>query len=98
MLYLVSAGTGLRASELASMTPANFHLGERPTWTVEAAYTKNRAAAVRPLHPDLIGPLSEWLRGKDSRARLWPGKWAEHKQAGAMMKRGLKAAGVTYRD
>ncbi|APW60525.1 Tyrosine recombinase XerD [Paludisphaera borealis] len=98
MLYLVSAGTGLRASELASMTPANFHLGEESSWTVEAAYTKNRETAVRPLHPDLVGPLREWFHGKDSRTRLWPGKWAEHKQAGAMMKRDLTAASITYRN
>lgn len=98
MLYLVSACTGLRASELASMTPASFDIGPNPTWSVEAAYSKNRERAVRPLHPDLVAPLKAWLEGKPRNGRLWPGKWAAQMQAGVMMKRDLEAAGIPYRD
>ncbi|RUL81297.1 tyrosine-type recombinase/integrase, partial [Tautonia sociabilis] len=98
MLYLVSACSGLQASELASMSPSSFDLGPNPTWSVEAAYSKNRERAVRPLHPDLVAPLKAWLEGKPRDGRLWPGKWAEQMQAGVMMKRDLEEAGIPYRD
>jgi site-specific recombinase XerD len=40
MLYAVAAYTGLRASELASVTPASFDIdGEPPTVTVQAGYS-----------------------------------------------------------
>src|SRR5262249_30605102 len=43
VLYLVSVYTGLRASELASLTPESFALDDdTPTLTVEAAYSKHR--------------------------------------------------------
>ena len=62
MLYLTAAYTGLRASELASLTPASFHLGaDPPTVTVEAAYSKHRKRDELPLHPELVSRLREWL-------------------------------------
>lgn len=98
MLYLTSAYTGLRASELASMTPANFNLDSPPTWTVEAAYSKNRERSVLPLHPRLVEELRPWFAEKAPDAPLWPGRWAVNKEAGVMMKRDLESAGIAYRD
>src|SRR4051794_33867557 len=69
-----------------------------PSVAVEAAYSKHRRRDVLPLHPGLVGPLTGWMAGKVSKDRLWPGKWAEHKQAGVMLKRDLAAAGIAYRD
>ena len=46
VLYRVAVETGLRASELRSLTPASFDLdADEPTVTVRAAYTKSREEA-----------------------------------------------------
>jgi integrase len=80
MLYLVAAYTGLRASELASLTPASFDMDAGvPSVAVEAAYSKHRRRDVLPLLAGLVGPLKEWMADKASKERLWPSKWAEHK-------------------
>jgi integrase len=66
MLYLTAGYTGLRASELASLTPASFDFGaDPPIVTIEAAYSKHRRKDVLPLHPDLALRLREWLTERD---------------------------------
>ena len=66
MLYRVAAMTGLRASELASLTPASFDLAaDVPTVTLEAAYSKHRREDVQPLHPDLAARLRQWLSERE---------------------------------
>src|ERR1700722_8814130 len=73
-LYLVSAMTGLRASELASLTPESFALdADTPVVAVEAAYSKHRRRDEVPLHPDLIRELRPWLAEKPLNVPLWPG-------------------------
>jgi len=62
MLYRLAAMTGLRASELASLTSASFELAAHvPTVTLEASYSKHRREDVLPLHPDLVARLHQWL-------------------------------------
>jgi integrase len=74
ILYTVAAYTGLRASELASLTPASFDLqSEQPAVRVQAAYTKNRQEAVLPLRPDLCASLRPYLSGRPADASVWPG-------------------------
>jgi integrase len=93
MLYLVAGMTGLRASELASLTPASFALDTGPpTVTVAAAYSKRRRRDDVPLHAGLVDELRAWLGGKPAGAALWPGKWAEQFSAAAMIRRDLDAA------
>src|ERR1019366_8890115 len=54
MIYMLAMSSGLRASELASVTPSSFALeGVGPTVTVRAAYTKNRIEAEQPLPADV---------------------------------------------
>src|SRR5262249_10348324 len=66
MLYRVAVMTGLRASELASLTPESFALTvETPTVTVQAGYSKHRREDVLPLHPDLVHRLRPWLAAKE---------------------------------
>ncbi len=70
MLYRVATMTGLRASELASLTLASFDLtADPPTVTLAAGYSKHRREDVLPLHSDLVARLSQWLsereRGSD---------------------------------
>lgn len=99
MLYTVATYTGLRASELASLTRHSFRLDdETPTVTVQAAYSKHRRQDVLPLHPSLVTMLRPWLAVKPEWGRVWPGKWAEYKFAGKMMQVDLEAAGVEYID
>jgi len=62
ILYSVGLMTGLRASELKSLTPESFDLAsEPPTLTVEACYSKHRRKDLLPLHPDLVPRLRTWL-------------------------------------
>src|SRR5262249_32797597 len=50
MLYRVALGTGFRAGELRSLTPASFDLdAEPPTVTVAAAYSKRRRTDAQPI-------------------------------------------------
>ena len=99
MLYTVAAYTGLRASELASLTCDSFRLDDdTPTVMVKAAYSKHRRQDTLPLHPSLVAILRPWLHGKTSTENAWPGKWAEARHAGQMMKADLESAGIPYVD
>jgi len=62
MLYRLAVETGLRSSELASLTRSSFHLdGEVPTVTVQAAYSKRRRDDVLPLRSNTANDLREFL-------------------------------------
>ena len=62
MLYLTALFTGLRASELASLTEGSFDLtADPPTVTVEACYSKHRREDVLPLHLALATQFADWL-------------------------------------
>ena len=96
-LYLTAAMTGLRASELASLTPDSFSLaGNQPTVTVRAAYAKNRRSDSLPLHPSLVPVLAEWQAAKPPRLPVWPGKWAEQRTADKTLARDLAAARAAW--
>lgn len=99
VLYAVAAYTGLRASELASLTVESFSLdGEPPTVIVQAAYSKHRRQDVLPLHQSLVEMLRSWLAAKPAGRRVWPGSWAESKGAGKMLQKDLLVAGIPYVD
>ncbi len=97
VLYCVAARTGLRASELASLTPDSLDLdASPPTVTVQAAYSKHRREDVLPLRADTAELLRAWCRDVEPGSPLWPGSWPE---AGAeMIRQDLEAAGIPYRD
>ncbi len=96
-LYLTAMCTGLRAGELASLSPGSFDLAaEPPTVTVPAAYSKNRRTSVQPLPPDVAEALGAYLAGRPAGAKMWPGPWWE--TAAEMFRRDLTAAGVEFRD
>lgn len=60
--YRVALGTGFRANELRSLTPASFDLdASPPTVTVEAGYSKNREVAVQTIAPWLAAVVRAWL-------------------------------------
>ena len=99
MLYLIACYTGLRASELASLTRDCFDLtSPMPTVSVTAGYSKRRREDVLPFHPSLLADVGSWLATKTPGATIWPGKWASDKGAGKMLRVDLKAAGIPYFD
>ncbi len=64
MLYGLAVTTGLRASEIGSLTPRCFDLdADPPTVTVEAAYSKHRRDDVLPLRADVVGALRTRFAG-----------------------------------
>jgi integrase len=98
LLYSMALYTGLRASELASLTTDSLLLdGETPAVVVAAAYSKHRREDRVPLHPDIVAQLREWVASKARDSRLWPGRWAKGKEAGVMLKADLERAGVPYK-
>jgi integrase len=97
MLYAVAGYTGLRASELASLTPESFDLNINPaTVVVQAAYSKHRRQDVLPLHASLVALLRPWLHAKPEGQSVWPGNWAKGKEAGAMLKVDLERARTAW--
>src|SRR5262245_3658144 len=95
MLYLLAAYSGFRCSELASLTPESFDLvGDSPSVTVKAAYSKRRREDTQPLPRDVATVVTEWLRGNPANQRLWPGGWGNH--AAKMVKADLAAARAAW--
>ena len=69
VLYGTALGTGLRASELSSLTADNFDLdSDLPTVRVVANYAKNRREDIIPIPRDLADLLRGWIDEKNSRA------------------------------
>ncbi|PTX92334.1 site-specific integrase [Opitutus sp. ER46] len=57
-LYMAAAFTGLRIGELQKVVWADIHFDhERPYIAVRASTTKNRKAAILPMHPALVEKL-----------------------------------------
>jgi integrase len=95
VIYLTAMGTGLRAGELASLTPDGFDLGATvPVVTVRAGYTKNKNTATLPLSPELLAVLRDYLTGRPAGEPLWPGTW--HEKGADMLKVDLAAAALPY--
>ena len=97
LLYKLAYATGLRRSELASLTPASFKLTRRkPKVVVAAVSAKNRQETTIRLHEDLVELLRTWLQEQPLGAdeRLFP--HLAGKKTGKMMQRDLKDAGVPY--
>lgn len=99
MLYRVAAYTGLRAGELASLTPAAFDLAHTPpVVTVPAKHSKGRRVEPVPLPAHLAAKLRAWLKGRPKTAPVWPGDWAKHRRQVDWLATDLKNAGVAARD
>ena len=98
IMYALAAGTGLRASEIASLTPESFDLnGDPPTVTVKAAYSKHRHEDVQPMRRDLAERLRPWLLGRVLRAPVFDTPRLSQK-TGKLIRADLTAAGVPYVD
>jgi integrase len=91
-LYRLATESGLRAGELASLTPTNFH-GEFVT--IRASISKNGKLTEQPLRPEFVKELRPWLGKHDPDQRLWPGRW--YRRAAKMLRVDLDAAGIPYK-
>lgn len=94
LCYRLAVATGLRYSEIMSVTPSSFDW-EAATVTVQACYTKNRDLATLPLTDELARDLRAWVDGMEPERPIFPmpkGKGAE------LLKIDLEAAGIAYQD
>ena len=104
MLYLVAVGTGLRASEIASLTTGSLSLTtDPPAITVNAAYSKRRRRDEQPLPSWLVERLKPWLADRSTPLAispapqlLWPGSWNRH--AAKMLRKDLQTAEIEFSD
>lgn len=98
LLYRVAMETGLRRSELRSLTPACLELDADPPVIVLAPQNvKNRKPTVQVIRPELAAELRTWL-GNAQLAQESP-LWANLTQhTSKMLKADLEAAGIAYVD
>ena len=94
LIYELAATTGLRVSELASLTAGSFSLGESPNVTIAAAYAKNRRQDTLPLRAEMAGLLREFLSSKLPNAKTFPK--LNNRHSADMLKADLEAAGLPY--
>jgi integrase len=96
-IYILSYMTGLRRSEIASLTPRSFDLdADPPTVTVEAAASKHKKNDVLPLHPELVTLLKLWIQGLNSGDKLFPN--LEKRKTWLMVKTDLQRIGIAYKN
>jgi site-specific recombinase XerD len=100
MMYILSAWTGYRKSEIGSLTRTSIRLDDTPpTVTVAACYSKRRRQDVQVLHGEVVSRLREWFKTKEALpadAVLFPvsAKVSDgvDRRTSKMMKADLKAA------
>ena len=88
--------TGLRRSELASLTAASIVFGDDSFLIVEAGYSKHRQRDVVPLHPDLVPLVREWISQLHNGDPLF--YLLEQRKTAKMLQADLEAAGIPYQD
>ena len=95
ILYRMALETGLRRSELRSLTPESFDLSnlDYATVSLKAAYSKHRRDDVLPIRRELAEVVGDYMRPLKSGERLFvfPDRIADALQAD------LKAAEVPYK-
>lgn len=95
LLYLTAVSTGLRAGELAILTPAHFDLNpDTPAVRLKATETKNGKPAEQPSPPAVATRLRTYLAGKPVAELVWPGTWSE--RSAIMFKLDLDRAGIAH--
>ncbi len=97
IVYRVALGTGLRANEIRTLTPAVFDLdADPPTVTVKASYSKHRREDVQPVLPSLAQALRAHLEGVEATQAAFA--MPDRTNLARMLRADLKAAGIAHRD
>ena len=94
LLYRLAMGTGLRYSEIASLTAENFDL-DAPNVTVLAAYSKNGETATLPLPPDLAEDLAPRVEATPPSSPVFS---LPRDKGAALLRYDLTRAEILYRD
>ena len=91
--YRVALGTGFRADELRSLTPASFRLDDNPPVVVcEAGYTKNgHPGAEQPIPDALAALLRPWLAARPADRPVF-----KLRRPAEMIRADLEAASIPY--
>jgi integrase len=95
LCYRLAVATGLRLSEIKSISAGSIDFEASPaTVTVAAGYTKNRQAATLHLPDDVAADLRAWVArlAEDAPVFPLPDRGAD------MLKIDLAVAGIPYRD
>ena len=93
-MYTLALATGLRASELASLRPEDFHLeGHTPSISCQASYTKNQKEASQPITPEQADFFQVWV----SRAQPGQPVFRVPEKLGLWVRRDLERAGIPYK-
>jgi len=97
LLYRLAVESGLRNSELRSLTASSFDLGGKPpTVTVLAAHSKRRREDVLPLRLELVEDLREHLSSKMPVATAF--NMPPKEKTAKMLQADLKDAKITVTD
>jgi integrase/recombinase XerD len=97
-LYECASVTGLRANELATLTPESFDLkADPPSVSVEAGNSKHRRLDTLPLPRSFAARFAVWLKTRPPGQPVWPGCFA-NTHAAEMLREDLARAGIPYRD
>ncbi len=97
MLYRVALETGLRWSELRSLTAGSFHFDTLPlTVTVKAAYSKHRRDDTLPMRFETVEMLADYLRGRLPTAPAFP--MPKQNRGAEMLEADLKKAGIEVKN
>jgi integrase len=101
LLYATLIYTGLRKSELASITIGRVFLDhEVPHFALAAKNEKSKRGATLPLHPELVVELRKWLELKQGDGELSPKEKLFNVPFGLckILNRDLAYAGIEKRD
>jgi site-specific recombinase XerD len=96
LIYELAATTGLRASELASLTVTSFTFGASSSVTIAARSAKNRKAATLPLRSDMATKLAAFTATKLPTAAVFP-RLSKFNSA-RIIRLDLESAGIPYMD
>ncbi|MBW8039223.1 MAG: site-specific integrase [Planctomycetes bacterium] len=95
LLYRLAIETGLRASELRSLTISSFDF-DNCTVTVEAAYSKHRRQDILPLKPETTAELKCFIAGTIPGVKAF--NMPSKDRVVKMIKADLADAGIDYID
>ena len=99
MLYQLAMETGLRASELRSLTRVSFDLDCSPsTVTVEAAYSKRRRKDSLPLKSETVEQLRSFLNRLTPNDQVFKMPADTSGMVRYALRHDLEAAGIPYVD
>ena len=97
LLYRTALESGLRANELRTLTIGACDLiGQPPTLTVKAGYSKHRREDVQPVPSGLAEALRSHVEGRGADEPVFPTMPPD--KTARMLRADLGAAGIPYRD